>query len=544
MATAKCNVCGSKAVEKTNRKTGKKFLSCPRWPACNGRIVFTQEQEKPFVRPVRKWSNLQKAIFAFVYAVGNLIVQAVAGSGKSTTLREMASVILDVFPQALILYTTFSKKNVDDMQGNIDPRVIVKTTHSVCFGSVSSYLRSKHIRAEVKQDKYGDIFKQYLVKFPYLRDAIGNDQASIIKLIDLFRDTLLEVTADNIDYLAIRYNLVFEGNINTICEAVMFCLKEGTRLSLDGGVIDYGDMIYLVVTGAVMVITKYDWILADETQDMNPAQLRLFELLLAEGGRLVAVGDRRQSIFGFRAADPQAMDNIKARFNCTELPLSVSYRCPESAQQFVNDNYPDMQFTSGSVYTGEIVTIDQNKMADFVDDGDLILCRNNAPLIKPCYALLKQGKKAVILGRDFSGEIISTIARIAKKYECGDDISALLEAIDDFEAGEIDRLSRMANSDNRISQMVDKLNTIRELTEDIDSIKAMYDRISEIFSDQNGQITLSTIHRAKGSEAEYVFLLQPDLIGKNAKQDWEAEQEANLLYVAHTRYKQSLYLVQ
>jgi superfamily I DNA/RNA helicase len=545
MANIKCPICGGITVERRG-KFGP-FYGCAKYPSCKGIVNMRdipKEEVKQFVRPVRKWSKLQRAIFDFVNDSGNLIVQAVAGSGKSTTLRELASVILDSNPDVSVLYTTFAKKNVDDMVGNIDPRVNVKTTHSVGFASLSAYLRSKRIRPDVNQHKYNDIMRRYFDDTASIKDAIGDDMPAMIKMIDLLRDTLMDITPENLDFLAMRYNIVFNGDINLICNAIAYCMAEGERLALNAGVIDYGDMIYLVVTGKVSVVTKYDWILCDETQDMNPAQLRLFELLLANNGRLVAVGDRRQSIFGFRAADPMAMDNIKTRFNCAELPLSVSYRCPNSAQVFVNDNYPDMEFSSGSVYMGEIMPIDMAKMAQFVDDGDLIICRNNAPLIKPCYALLKEGKKAVILGRDFSGEIIGTISKIAKKYECEDDINALLEAIDEFQEQETDRLSRMANCDNRIAQMVDKLNTIRELTEDMPTIQAMYDRIGEIFSDENGQITLSTIHRAKGAEADYVFLLDPDLIGRNAKQDWEAEQESNLRYVAHTRYKQSLYLVQ
>jgi len=57
--------------------------------------------------------------------------------------------------------------------------------------------------------------------------------------------------------------------------------------------------------------------------------------------------------------------------------------------------------------------------------------------------------------------------------------------------------------------------------------------------------TLSTIHRAKGDQADRVFLLGSDSLPfiKKAKQNWQKQQEYNLQYVALTRAKQALYLV-
>jgi superfamily I DNA/RNA helicase len=47
-------------------------------------------------------------------------------------------------------------------------------------------------------------------------------------------------------------------------------------------------------------------------------------------GRIIAVGDRNQAIYGFRGAHSASMDEIKKRFNARTLPLSVSYRCPQA----------------------------------------------------------------------------------------------------------------------------------------------------------------------------------------------------------------------
>jgi len=70
--------------------------------------------------------------------------------------------------------------------------------------------------------------------------------------------------------------------------------------------------------------------------------------------------------------------------------------------------------------------------------------------------------------------------------------------------------------------------------------------IEQIFSD-NGKagVKLSSVHRAKGLEANVVWILCPDLMPHpKAEQPWEQEQEMNLKYVAITRAKRELRVVE
>ena len=50
----------------------------------------------------------------------------------------------------------------------------------------------------------------------------------------------------------------------------------------------------------------------------------------------------------------------------------------------------------------------------------------------------------------------------------------------------------------------------------------------------------STIHRAKGLEADTVHLVRPDLLPHPMARGWQVEQETHLRYVAHTRANRSL----
>jgi superfamily I DNA/RNA helicase len=69
--------------------------------------------------------------------------------------------------------------------------------------------------------------------------------------------------------------------------------------------------------------------------------------------------------------------------------------------------------------------------------------------------------------------------------------------------------------------------------------------VKDVFSDEGKDgIQLSTIHRAKGLEADNVFIICPSLIpSRLAVMDWELEEEKHLQYVMCTRPKNRLNFV-
>jgi superfamily I DNA/RNA helicase len=80
------------------------------------------------------------------------------------------------------------------------------------------------------------------------------------------------------------------------------------------------------------------------------------------------------------------------------------------------------------------------------------------------------------------------------------------------------------------------------LSDDINTSDELIEKINNIFSDRKkGGISLSTIHKAKGLEAENVYIACRHLMpSSRAKKDWEIRQEYNLMYVAYTRAKNIL----
>ena len=92
-----------------------------------------------------------------------------------------------------------------------------------------------------------------------------------------------------------------------------------------------------------------------------------------------------------------------------------------------------------------------------------------------------------------------------------------------------------------IMEKYDEINVLLILAEKYKTKKELIKHINEIFKEDSQGVCLSTIHKAKGLEAENVYILcNSSMPSKLAVHDWEKLQEENLMYVAYTRPKNVL----
>lgn len=77
------------------------------------------------------------------------------------------------------------------------------------------------------------------------------------------------------------------------------------------------------------------------------------------------------------------------------------------------------------------------------------------------------------------------------------------------------------------------------------NVQSLCDELMALFADADAAVWCSSIHRSKGLEAERVFQVRSDALrlAYGSMLAWQAEQEANLEYVAHTRAKRALYRI-
>jgi very-short-patch-repair endonuclease len=274
-------------------------------------------------------------------------------------------------------------------------------------------------------------------------------------------------------------------------------------------------------------------LLVHNCQDTNPVRRAIARLALRPGGRLLAVGDARQAIYGFTGASHDALDLIQREFNCCELPLTISYRCPASVGDKVRELVPYFQVADGAK-AGVVEDVSLETALKRLTAQDAILCRNTAPLVELAFTLISRGVGCHVLGK----EIGDGLVKLIKKQKAAG-LDKLLERLEVYRDREVAKFQGRGE-ENKAEAVQDRVACIMTVADALDersrTVPALIARLENLFSDGNGVLTLSTQHKAKGREWHRVAILRPDLNpSKWARQDWQALQEENLMYVAWTR---------
>lgn len=349
-------------------------------------------------------SEYQQALINFIMSgQGNGVVQAVAGSGKTTTIMQALNQLRNKHgtqnePKII------EAKEFDDVvsYGNIIYKA--GTTHSVCAKAGRKLVnfnvykgKSKHLimgskyKKKVKSITLPPIaghraklegwilqgIKQYfsamdLGKQKKLATTYAFQFADIIaNLVGVMkncgvgifpnRPMTVETAQDLYYYYGIDPYLkgekmsiwqgyvepnIFELAITVLKESNAFMPKKitnkatGQKMTVSS-VWDYDDMFYLVALYDAPMPT-YDFVFLDECQDTNLVTQLLVKRIIGSTGRAIAVGDVAQAIYAFRGADANAMNEFTQAFKATTIPLSLCYRCGGKIISNVNQIYNQM----------------------------------------------------------------------------------------------------------------------------------------------------------------------------------------------------------
>lgn len=447
-------------------------------------------------------SQYQLDVFEFIkYGYGNAVISAVAGSGKSSTIIKALDYIK---PDKKVLFLAFNASIVNDLKNKINrPNTDIKTLHSLGFSMLRYHF--KDINIQIYENKYRD--KLNLILRQTENNLNDKYIKNILKLCDLGRFYMAKSTKELQD-IANKYSLI--SIADEIC--IAFELIEWAKDSLtESGLIDYIDMIYLPNVLNLKAI-KYDFIMIDEAQDLSMSQMELFLKCLKQGSRFIAVGDEKQSIYSFSGANIDSFSKIKNIKNTIELPLSISYRCPKSVVRLAQKLVKEIEYSETAI---EGIITYSNKIDD-LKDGDMVICRNSLPLVKLYLTLLTNNINCYIKGIDIGENLLELL-----DYSDSNDIKSLLKDLNNLlisyvnnnvEAGLLEE--EIITSQN-YSDLADKIECLKILSNNIDTKIKLKERIINIFSDTTKQgICLSTIHKAKGLEADNVYILNKNLIPK------------------------------
>jgi hypothetical protein len=484
-------------------------------------------------------SHYQMGLFRFVVSgQGDGLVNAVAGSGKSTSLVEAARLI-----DQSALFLAFNKHISEELSQKLrGTSTVAKTIHAIGHGCLMRHLSG---RIKIDDRKYQKIARAAAVQ---LVRAPGEAQQKVVTVLnELTRFVRLTLT-DPTDRPALREMIEHYGiELDEALEPAILpllpeLLKEGEKQARDT-IIDYTDQLYLPWRWQLQP-PQLAWVFVDECQDLSAAQLDLALKCRKPGGRMVFVGDPAQSVQGFAGADNDSFWNIQKRTGAQLLPLSVCYRCPSSHIDLARAIVPQIEARPGAP-VGVIEHIKEDRLADQVQAGDMVICRLTAPLIKTCIDLIHRRIPARVRGRNLGDQLTSIVRTVAEtpgfRYE---EFAVHLARYHQQQLAKL----QAREAEAQIQALNDRVEAVQAVYESSQatSAAALASEIEALFSDEAAAVTLSTIHRAKGLEAERVFLLHPDKVPLvwEKQQAWELEQEHNLRYVALTRAKDMLVFVE
>lgn len=481
---------------------------------------------KPKFQP----SPYQQAIFDWVKSDGNhnLVVQAVAGSGKTTTAVEAFKFLPSGIKKCFV---AFNKHIQMELQSRLPQGAETRTYHALGLNNIRQNVGS----VRVDEYKVENMVKNRLgpngkFMLSSIRRLVGLCKASVVEDIDL----------ENLSIVAIDHDIeLFDDRSSEARETIFDCVRYAYKRSAEiPDVVDFDDMPWLPIYLNIPII-QYDFLLVDEFQDTNQAHGILAVRSTAGGGRLVGVGDRAQSIYRFAGADDVAMDRLKDILNADELPLSITYRCPKAIVQYVNQEFPQIKFEGADwAKDGKIENVKLEQVEDLAQVNDMILCRVNADLVPVAFSLIRKGIKASIRGRDIGKGLASLVKKVG-----GSDITEMQKNLYAWRDKEVSKL--YANDRVQLVRHVqDKVDTILAISENVYSVADLLNKCDTLFSDDVAGVVLSSIHKAKGNEANRVFILRPDLLPHPAaKSEADKNQEMNLKYVAVSRVKENLFWV-
>lgn len=509
--------------------------------------AFTPTIEAPpRPSPAKRPTPQQEALYAAVSGSdSHIAVEAVAGAGKTTSAVGAASVA-----RGKVGFVAFNKHIAAELQARLAGTAKACTLHSLGYAAVRKAFPGCATDEKKPERLLERLRPRWCTTTSRGRVIWYDEGKAALALARLARLTLAdEGNPDALAALAGHYGVELpDRGVGPAFEAARDLVRECASHT---AVIDFDDMVWLPVRHRLPV-EPFDVLMVDEAQDLNRAQQELARRA-ATAGRLIPIGDRRQSLYGFTGADPEALPRLIGALGseprgCLSRPLTVTFRCPESHVELARKIVPQIEARPGAP-AGKVHHVGEDDVPGLARPGDLVVCRVNAPLVSLTFALLARNVPAVMLGRDFAKGLTDLIDRLraATPRELIAKARAWLET-------ETERLEKKDAPDSQIQAATDRGECVTELAALCPTVDDVRRRIASLFaeaSDPAKVVTLASVHRAKGSEADRVFIARPDRMPlvrpagnspskRRPPKPWEMTQELNLIYVAVTRARKEL----
>jgi DNA helicase II / ATP-dependent DNA helicase PcrA len=489
------------------------------------------------------------------------IILGPPGTGKTTTLLDLVDQFMKVgVDSKRIGYFSFTRKAAHEAASraaekfNLDEKedlIYFRTLHSLAFRLLG--IKKERVMKTEDYREFGlKVGIPIKMSFHSENDGVFNSDNEYLRLINkarVMQRDLMDVYDDNRHTVDVERDTLFLLN------------QELNRFKEEKGMIDYDDMLENFITQDVS--PSFDVLFIDEAQDLSPLQWRMVRSMWSKSDKTYIAGDDDQAIFKWAGADVDHFIALREDVDAVKV-LDQSYRIPggpihELSQKIIAqvENRYDKEYKPRDEI-GKLHRYADIAQVDMSEGQWLVLTQAHHFLDQVTELCYQQGWYFSYKGKPSvnknllaaihgweqlrKGESLATIQLKNIYYYLGDNVTRGYRTAKTLNADLKYNLETCISdhglqTDKPWHDSFAGLNTRMEMY-----IRNMLAQKENIFREP--RIILSTIHGAKGGEADNVLLF-PD-ITKSALDysDRDADELHRLFYVAVTRAKKALYILE
>ena len=439
----------------------------------------------------------------------DLVIQALAGTGKTTTLKLLAEALFEKRGT----YIAFNKAIVEEAESKFPSNVKCRTAHSLAYGQVGYRFQKRmntHSRVTLRQ--IGEWLEAEKIAFSHNKVSYTVDAAQIANLVvstisNFCKSVDSEISKDHVE---IPFLATFDKKQTKLFqkELLPYAQKGWEDLQKTEGFLRFDHDYYLKMWQLGSPRISGDFILFDEAQDADPVMLSIVESQIH--AQRIYCGDEYQAIYEWRGAE-NALSKVNVDQN---LWLTQSFRFGKAIASEANDI---LSFLNAPVRVKGHSSIDSQVKP--LSNPRAILCRTNAGVIKHVMEELEKNHKVAIIGR--------TQELIEFAEACG-----LLQKGLRTGHRELAPFTSWNEAKQYVASYPEETHEIKIMIDLVErfGVDSLLSALKQVVPESQSDVLVSTAHRAKGREWESV-----KLAGDYLHQiDMEVE-DLRLAYVSVTR---------
>lgn len=479
------------------------------------------------------------------------------GTGKTTyLLNTVAELLQEPVSPERIGYFSFTRKAAHEARDRARERFVelpeasfinFRTLHSLAFARLGVTYNMM-----VKDSDYRKFSETVGIELNVEKDDDNITRAShpIMDVIHLARVKLVDVS--------VAYN---QSNLGVSWHHFLYVYQMYRKFLVENNLMDFTDLLENFANAPDEYYPILDAVIIDEAQDLSPLQWRIVDRLVKRAPRSYIAGDDDQAIFNFSGADVESFLGYPGE----EIVLKQSYRVPKSVHEFCDHIVRRIKYRVDKVWApnpkeGSINTYGKFTDVDLTKEGTWLILSSTNYMLNDVSSYLKS--LGLLYERNHARSIAESTIDAVYAWTA-------LTKDQQIPAGEVKKIydlmssQQIARGFKRFKGPEDELYDYAKLAKDYgltaDKTLPWYEALDKMSDDKQiyiraalrrGQslrgmprIRLSTIHGAKGGEADHVILLT-DLSTKFMEEYYyRPDNVTRLLYVGVTRTKDSLHLI-